>query len=173
MDREYRGRLEDGSIAEISGDAVDNCTLTQLLEKLAFRHFAHLSVANRQRAAAKLVSYNAYPYENPLEDPGLDGPCHPSKVNPRVPVLRISEPKDDKPRELCLRGPTPAQQEPAPNVASSKGTPSAAATRKPSRSDGDALPLSLTRRKAFKPNKVTKTASVARKRRRSTAQQAY
>lgn len=125
-DRDYEGRLEDETLAEISGDEVDDCSLTQLLEKLSMRNFTHLSIANRRTAAAKLANYNAYPYENPDEDPEGNKPCHPSRVNPKVPKLRISQATDDEPSLLasCLPAPKPAPSTaPTPAVTGAKRHP--------------------------------------------------
>ena len=139
------------------------------LRELDMRYFVHLSIANR----VKLANYNAYPHGDPLEDPELSKHCHPSKVNPRVLVLRISDPKDDKPQQLSFCGLTAAKPAPstAPtsDVTSSKNTSSAAAMPKAMRSRGDALPLLLTRSKAPSPETVTEVDSNGPR----TAQQAW
>ena len=101
--RDYRGRLDDGTVAEIPGDEVDGCTLTELMAKLNMRHFTLPSIADQQIAPERQASYNAYPYDDPNEEG--NEPSRPSRINPKVPVLRISQAVDDKPSRIASDGP--------------------------------------------------------------------
>ena len=92
-------------MAQISGDEVDGCTLTELLDKLNMRHFTHLSIANRRTALERQANYNVYPSDDPNEDPKGNEPSHPSRVNPKVPVLRTSQAVDGKPSRVASNGP--------------------------------------------------------------------
>ena len=98
------------------------------LEKLDMRHFNHLSIANRQITAAKQANYNAYPYENPDEDSEGNKPYRPSRVNPKVPVLRTSQTIRDIYSQPAPRAPpaprtTPSSTALKPDVPSSKRQP--------------------------------------------------
>ena len=67
------------------------------------RHFTLPSIADRQIAPERQASYNAYPYDDPNEEG--NEPSRPSRINPRVPVLRISQAVDDKPSRIAFDGP--------------------------------------------------------------------
>ena len=99
--RDYRGRLDDGTVAEIPGDEVDGCTLTELMSKLNMRHFTQPSIREGQ-TLERQVKYNAHPYDDPNEKG--NEPSHPSRINPRVPVLRISQAADDRPSRVASDG---------------------------------------------------------------------
>lgn len=59
-DRDYKGELDDVTRAEISGDKVDDCTLTELLQRLNMHNVTRLAIAYRQNAAAGLARIYIY-----------------------------------------------------------------------------------------------------------------
>ena len=142
--RDYRGRLDDGTVAEIPGDEVDGCTLTELMNKLNMRHFTQPSVPEGQTALERQAKYTAHPYDDPSEED--NEPSHPSRINPRVPVLRISQAADDRPSRVASDGHAASQTSQAiddqPSRVASDGlaTPqtSQAADDKPTRVASDA-----------------------------------
>ena len=84
----YRGKYMDGTVAEIPSDEVDNCSLSQALTRLVQRRVAH---EDAKRERVRLITYNHYAYDDPLDDPRLSEPAAPARVNPRVPVLRMTQ----------------------------------------------------------------------------------
>ena len=125
--RDYRGRLDDGTVAEIPGDEVDGCTLTELMNKLNMRHFTRPSIPEGQTALDRQAKYNAYPYDDPNEEG--NEPSHPSRINPKVPVLRFSQAEDDRPSRVASDGPATPQisqavdDEPSQVASNSLATP--------------------------------------------------
>ena len=94
-------------MAEIPGDEVDGCTLTELMSKLNMRHFIQPSVPEGQIALERQAQYNPHPYDNPDEEG--NEPSHPSRINPKVPLLRISQAVDDRPSRVASDGPAAPQ----------------------------------------------------------------
>ena len=87
--RDYWGKFEDGTTAEISGDEVDDCSLSEALNRLVRRRIAHEEAKNERE---RLASYNAYlDDDGPLNDPSDYGPASPRRVNPQVPVVRTTQ----------------------------------------------------------------------------------
>ena len=86
--RDYEGVYEDKTIAEISGDEVDNCYLSEALGRLIQPRIAH-EKAKVERA--RLANYDRYTYDDPLNDPRFSGPASRQRVNPRVPVVRTPQ----------------------------------------------------------------------------------
>lgn len=86
--KDYQGKFEDGTTAEIPGDEVDNCSLSEALNRLVRRRMAHEEAKNERE---KLASYGAYPDDGPLNDPSDFGPASPRRVNPQVPVIRTTQ----------------------------------------------------------------------------------
>ena len=66
-------------MAEIPGDEVDGCTLTELMNKLNMRHFTQSSIPEGQTTPERQAKYNPYPYDDPNEDD--NEPSHPSRIN--------------------------------------------------------------------------------------------
>ena len=147
--RDYKGELDDGTRAEISGDKVDNCTLTELLQKLIMHNFTRLAIAYRQNAAAGLVNKYTSVHRNLDDDPDANEPSLPSRIQPRVPKLRISDPKDDIAPQVNLRhrAATRIKRATAP-------TPDAMASK-----SRDPLVLLVADKKAPTPVTVTKSDS--------------
>ena len=83
----YRGIYEDISVAEIPGNKVDNCSLSEALRRLVRRQIAH---EEAKKVRMRLINYNIYAYDDPIDDRSRLEPAPPQRVNPRVPVLRIT-----------------------------------------------------------------------------------
>lgn len=58
-DKNYRGLFDDSTVGEISSDEVDNCSLTEVLERLEARAVAHDELKARLEAARKLAQKSA------------------------------------------------------------------------------------------------------------------
>ena len=69
-------------MAEIPGDEVDGCTLTELMYKLNMRHFTQPSIPEGQIASERQAKYNAHPYDDP--DEKGNEPSHPLRINPKI-----------------------------------------------------------------------------------------
>lgn len=86
--KDYGGKFADGTTAEIPGDEVDNCSLSEALNRLVRRRIAHEEAKNERE---RLASHNAYRDDGPLNDPSDYGPASPRRVNPQVPIIRTTQ----------------------------------------------------------------------------------
>lgn len=64
-------------------------------------NFTRLAIANRHNAAAGLANIYISLYGNLDDDPDANEPPLSSRINKRVPMLRISDPKDDVYKKRC------------------------------------------------------------------------